>query len=206
MMTFLRITAAIVLELFAFFMTALVCILLGSFILITCLVTMTLCIQTLKLDTGMSIHVWKNIIETYYWNNLENNNNNAKKTAHPTPPYICCHAILTHMEEHNSISSSSNNNNQMTELEMCKTALCFKEHELFTLRNDVQTQQMILQTLTQSFERLERTLSAGMDRLARTVNRKRAEVDHHQNQDALPSYRNMNNTNNNKRRRGDRSS
>ena len=32
MMTFLRITAAIVLELFAFFMTALVCILLGSFI------------------------------------------------------------------------------------------------------------------------------------------------------------------------------
>lgn len=59
----------------------------------------------------------------------------------------------------------------MTELDMCKTALCFKEHELFTLRADVQTQQAILQTLSQSIERLERTLSAGMDRLARTVDR-----------------------------------
>ena len=94
-----------------------------------------------------------------------------------------------------------NNNSSMTELEMCKTALCFKEQELFSLRNDVQTQQMILQTLTQSFERLERTMSASMDRLARTVNRKR---------DASPrAYRNSNfnssltSTNANKRRRRD---
>lgn len=63
------------------------------------------------------------------------------------------------------------NLNNMTELDMCKTALCFKEHELFTLRADVQTQQAILQSLSQSIERLERTLSAGMDRLARSVNR-----------------------------------
>ena len=59
----------------------------------------------------------------------------------------------------------------MTELDMCKTALCFKEHELFTLRSDVQTQHAILQTLSHSIERLERTLSAGMDRLARSMNR-----------------------------------
>jgi len=61
----------------------------------------------------------------------------------------------------------------MTELEMCKTALCFKEHELFTLRADVQTQHALLHSLSQSVERLERTLSAGMDRLARAVNRGR---------------------------------
>jgi hypothetical protein len=59
----------------------------------------------------------------------------------------------------------------MTELEMCKTALCFKEHELFTLRADVQTQQAIIQTLAKSVERLERSLSAGMDRLSRSMNR-----------------------------------
>lgn len=68
-------------------------------------------------------------------------------------------------------ASSNNGTAAMTELDMCKTALCFKEHELFTLRADVQTQQAILQTLSQSIERLERTLSAGMDRLARSVNR-----------------------------------
>ena len=67
------------------------------------------------------------------------------------------------------------NPTSMSELEMCKTALCFKEHELFALRADVQTQHAILQSLTQSFERLERTLSAGMDRLARSVNRKQRE-------------------------------
>ena len=60
----------------------------------------------------------------------------------------------------------------MTELDMCKTALYFKEHELFALRADVQTQHAIMQTLSQSIERLERTLSAGMDRLARAVNRR----------------------------------
>ena len=59
----------------------------------------------------------------------------------------------------------------MTELDMCKTALCFKEHEIFALRNDVQTQHTILQNMAQSLERLKRTMSAGMDRLARTVNR-----------------------------------
>ncbi len=87
------------------------------------------------------------------------------------------------------------NTTSMTELDMCKTALCFKEHELFTLRSDVQTQHAILQTLSQSIERLERTLSAGMDRLARSMNRvgKR---------DASPTgYSHNNNLNNNKRRR-----
>ena len=64
----------------------------------------------------------------------------------------------------------------MTELEMCKTALCFKEHELFTLRADVQTQHALLHSLSQSVERLERTLSAGMDRLARAVNRGKREL------------------------------
>jgi hypothetical protein len=59
----------------------------------------------------------------------------------------------------------------MSELDMCKTALLFKEHEIFALRADVQTQQAILQTLSQSVERLERTLGAGMDRLSRSVNR-----------------------------------
>ena len=62
-------------------------------------------------------------------------------------------------------------NGTMSELDMCKTALCFKEHELFALRADVQNQHAILQSLTHSFERMERTVSAGMDRLARTVNR-----------------------------------
>ena len=84
------------------------------------------------------------------------------------------------------------NNNSMSELDMCKTALCFKEHELFNLRSDVQTQHAILQTLSQSLERLERTLSAGMDRLARSMNRKR---------DASPTGFNNNSNNNNKRRR-----
>ncbi len=74
-------------------------------------------------------------------------------------------------EQQASLPPSNNGTAAMTELDMCKTALCFKEHELFTLRADVQTQQAILQTLSQSIERLERTLSAGMDRLARSVNR-----------------------------------
>ena len=72
------------------------------------------------------------------------------------------------MDDHQALPPPSTT---MTELDMCKTALCFKEHELFTLRSDVQTQHAILQTMSQSIERLERTLSAGMDRLARTVNR-----------------------------------
>jgi hypothetical protein len=63
----------------------------------------------------------------------------------------------------------------MTELEMCKTALCFKEHELFTLRADVQTQQAIVQTLSKSVERLEKTLAARMDQLLRAISRQREE-------------------------------
>jgi DNA anti-recombination protein RmuC len=57
------------------------------------------------------------------------------------------------------------------ELELCKTALCCKEHELTALRSNLQTQQVGMQTLSKSVERLERTLSAGMDRLVRSVNR-----------------------------------
>jgi hypothetical protein len=57
------------------------------------------------------------------------------------------------------------------ELEMCKAALCFKEHELIALRTDVQAQHANMQALSKSVERIERTLSAGMDRIARTMNR-----------------------------------
>ena len=81
----------------------------------------------------------------------------------------------------------------MSELEMCKTALCFKEHELFTLRADVQTQQAVIQTLSKSVERLERSLSANMDRLSRAVNR----LGGAGRRDASP----MNNINNKRRRR-----
>lgn len=84
----------------------------------------------------------------------------------------------------------------MSELEMCKTALCFKEHELFTLRADVQTQQAIIQTLSKSVERLERSLSAGMDRLSRTVNRLGGGGT--MRRDASPT--NFNNTNKRRRR------
>ena len=94
------------------------------------------------------------------------------------------------------MSDNGNNAVSMTELDMCKTALCFKEHEVFTLRSDVQTQHAILHTLSQSIERLERTLSAGMDRLARTMNRQ-GKRDPSPNNN---SYTN-NNNNNNKRRR-----
>ena len=69
--------------------------------------------------------------------------------------------------------SNNNTTTSMTELEMCKAALCFKEHELFALRADVQTQHAILQTLTQAFERMERTVAAGMDCLAHSINRQR---------------------------------
>jgi hypothetical protein len=93
------------------------------------------------------------------------------------------------------MSDNGNNNTvSMTELDMCKTALCFKEHELFALRSDVQTQHAILQTLSQSIERLERTLSAGMDRLARTMNRQGK-------RDPSPNNSYTDNNNNNKRRR-----
>ena len=77
--------------------------------------------------------------------------------------------------------------NTASELEMCKTALCFKEHELFTLRADVQTQQAALVTMSKSVERLEKTMSAGMDRLIRSVNR-------------LGDTSNNNNTNKRRRR------
>ena len=80
--------------------------------------------------------------------------------------------------------------NTMTELEMCKTALCFKEHELFALRADVQTQHAIIQTLSKSVERLDKTMAAGMDRLSRSVNR----------MGCCDGYNN-NNTNNKRRRR-----
>ena len=75
---------------------------------------------------------------------------------------------LTKMEDHTLPHPS---NGTMSELDMCKTALCFKEQELFALRADVQNQHAILQSLSHSIERMERTVSAGMDRLARTVNR-----------------------------------
>jgi hypothetical protein len=78
----------------------------------------------------------------------------------------------------------------VSELDKCKMALCFKEHELFNLRADVQTQQAVVQTLAKSVERLEKSLSAGMDRLSRSVNRLGG------CRDASPT-----NFNNNKRRR-----
>lgn len=99
----------------------------------------------------------------------DNLNNQLRKNTHRKALY------LTHLYTPIKMDEQSNNNNNnttsMTELEMCKTALCFKEHELFALRADVQTQHAILQTLTQAFERMERTVAAGMDRLAHSVNR-----------------------------------
>ena len=65
----------------------------------------------------------------------------------------------------------------LTELEMCKTALCFKEHELFALRADVQTQHAVIQTMAKSVENLEKTFAARMDQLCRAINRKMMQRD-----------------------------
>ena len=67
MLRILQITAAILLEAFALFMTMLVCILMGSLALIAGLATMTVCIELMKSAfLSISNDQWKNILETYY--------------------------------------------------------------------------------------------------------------------------------------------
>lgn len=74
-----------------------------------------------------------------------------------------------HFEE-----SQNHEETTLNELEMCKTALCFKEHELLALRADVQTQHAIIQTMARSMERLEKTFAARMDQLSRSISRQRS--------------------------------
>ena len=72
MLRVLQITAAVLLEAFALFMTMLVCIVIGSFMFITSLTTVTICIEMIKsgfiiiISSSIPSDQWKEIIETYY--------------------------------------------------------------------------------------------------------------------------------------------
>ena len=67
MLRILQITAAVLLEAFALFMTMLVCMVIGSFMLITSLATVTICIEMIK-STFITIPYdqWVEMIDAYY--------------------------------------------------------------------------------------------------------------------------------------------
>jgi len=59
----------------------------------------------------------------------------------------------------------------LSEIDMLKTTLCFKEHELFTLRSELERRNQECQMLALSMERLEKTTAAYYDRLMRRLDR-----------------------------------
>ena len=59
----------------------------------------------------------------------------------------------------------------LSEIELLKTTLCFKEHELFTLRSELERRNQECQLLALSLERLEKTTAACNDRVMRRLDR-----------------------------------
>ena len=59
----------------------------------------------------------------------------------------------------------------LSEIDMLKTTLCFKEHELFTLRSELERRNQEFHMLALSLERLEKTTAAYHDRLMRRLDR-----------------------------------
>ena len=60
---------------------------------------------------------------------------------------------------------------EISELETLKSALCFKDHEIFSLHTELNRVSQGNHLLVQSIERLEKTTSACFDRLVRKVDR-----------------------------------
>ena len=65
----------------------------------------------------------------------------------------------------------------LSEVEILKTTLCFKEHELFTLRSELERRNQEYPLLALSIERLEKTTAAYHDRLLRKLERMTRPVD-----------------------------
>jgi hypothetical protein len=60
---------------------------------------------------------------------------------------------------------------QLTDLEALRAALCFKDHELFMLRTQLERMEQENHLLILSIERLEKTTAACFDRIVRKVDR-----------------------------------
>ena len=51
------------------------------------------------------------------------------------------------------------------EIQLLKSALCMKDHELYALRSEIERHSSDMQMLALSIERLEKTMAASYDRL-----------------------------------------
>ena len=76
-----------------------------------------------------------------------------------------------HALHHNAHSTKKMNENIQSEVEVLKTSICFKEHEIFTLRSELERRNQEYQMLMYSIERLEKTTAAHLDRLFRKIDR-----------------------------------
>ena len=66
---------------------------------------------------------------------------------------------------------TESNVDEVSELDLLKSTLCMKEHEIFTLRNQLECQFQSTQMLAAAVERMEKTMAASYDRLVRRLER-----------------------------------
>ena len=63
------------------------------------------------------------------------------------------------------------------DLELLKTTICMKDHEIFNLRSELERKNHEVQSFAVSIERLEKTMATCYDRLLRRLERSGLPVD-----------------------------